>query len=407
MSGELAVVGGVYRELVVVPEHLALLGSAGRAAAAIGPERARITLHSVLAATEHDELRRVADSYGFALALTAGAQTVAFSYVHGLDPPRITPAPHLITPRPTLDVKAARVLCFGAIDFDWRVEAEQVVYDPQDAFQARSFADRHSKATRLALVLNEYEARQITGARTTDAALAELFRRDAPEVVVLKCGAKGTIVATPAHQASIAPLVTESVFKLGSGDVFSAFFAWAWMIEGLQAHAAAELAAKATANYVTTRSLPVPDDFLSANEEYGIRAVPGAAIPAPTVYLAGPFFSLTQRWLVEEARLYLREMGLRVFSPFHDVGYGPAGQVAQADLNGIDDCDIMYALVPGLDPGTVFEIGYARKAGKPVVAYVENERAEDLKMLEGSDCILVNDFASSIYRTMWKALFNL
>jgi len=407
MTVAIDVLGGVYRELVVVPDHEALLGSAGRAAAAIGPERARVTVHSALASSDHDEFRRIAESYGFATRLTASEHTIAFSYVHGLDPPRITPAPHLIGTRPPVEMKAERVLCFGAIDFDWRINAEQAVYDPQDAFRARAFVDRNSTVNRLALVLNEYEARQITGMTTADEMLAELFRRDTPEVVVLKCGARGTLVATRAERASIAPYFTDSVFKVGSGDVFSAFFAFAWMIQGLDALSAAQLAAQATAHYVSARALPVPSDFIDANQAYGIRPVAEAISKSPKVYLAGPFFTLAQRWLIEEARLYLREMGMEVFSPYHDVGYGPASRVAPADLKGIDESDIVFALASGFDPGTVFEIGYARKAGKPVVVYIENARSEDLKMFEGSDCILVNDFASSIYRTMWKALFSL
>jgi len=404
---ELDIVGGVYHEVVVIPEHVELLGSAGRAAVAIGPERASITLHTVLAVKDGAELARLAKSNGFQTKVAVGAETIAFSYVHGLDPPRIFPPTHYVRPLPVVEVAASRVLCFGAIDFDWHVTADQVVYDPQDAFRARPFSARGSAAKRLALVLNEYEAKQITGAETTAAMLAELFHLDAPEVVVLKCGAKGTIVATsPTDTAIVPPLITPNVFKLGSGDVFSAFFAWAWMVEGLAPQRSAELAAQATAYYVSTRTLPIPKDFEAANAEYGIHY---ASLPARTnrnVYLAAPFFTLAQRWLVEEARLYLREMGLQVFSPFHDIGYGPADKVARADLDAIYDCDIVYAIVSGLDPGTLFEIGYARAAGKPVVVYVENERSEDLKMLDGSGCSLSNDFASSIYNVLWAARFS-
>ena len=42
------------------------------------------------------------------------------------------------------------------------------------------------------------------------------------------------------------------------------------------------------------------------------------------VYLAGPFFSMGQRWLVDEARRCLGELGMDVFSPFHDIGPGAA-----------------------------------------------------------------------------------
>ena len=36
--------------------------------------------------------------------------------------------------------------------------------------------------------------------------------------------------------------------------------------------------------------------------------------------------------------------------------------------------------------------------------YVENERDEDLKMMEGTNCIIENDFTSAIYKTIWSTL---
>ena len=56
-----------------------------------------------------------------------------------------------------------------------------------------------------------------------------------------------------------------------------------------------------------------------------------------------------------------------------------------------------------MDPGTVFEIGYARAKGKPVVVYCETPSGETHKMLEGTDCLIVADYVSAVYRTVWTA----
>ena len=120
------------------------------------------------------------------------------------------------------------------------------------------------------------------------------------------------------------------------------------------------------------------------------------------MYLAGPFFSLSQLWLIEEARGQLLEMGLNVFSPVHDVGHGSAEDVAQ-DLDAIHECDLMLAIGDGLDAGTIYEIGYARALKKPVIMYVENESEEDQKMMVGSGCIITDDFVTAIYQAAWKA----
>jgi len=121
------------------------------------------------------------------------------------------------------------------------------------------------------------------------------------------------------------------------------------------------------------------------------------------VYLAGPFFTLNQLWLVKQARTDLRSLGLEVFSPIHDVGGGSPEAVVQPDLAAIKGADILFAIVDGLDPGTVYEIGYARSQGKPVVVYSENETNEDLKMMIGDGCIMQSDYATAIYHTVWEA----
>ncbi len=46
----------------------------------------------------------------------------------------------------------------------------------------------------------------------------------------------------------------------------------------------------------------------------------------------------------------------------------------------------------------------ARARGKPVVVYCENESSEDLKMLEGSGCLICKDYVSSIYRALLTAI---
>jgi nucleoside 2-deoxyribosyltransferase len=123
----------------------------------------------------------------------------------------------------------------------------------------------------------------------------------------------------------------------------------------------------------------------------------------PRVYLAGPFFTLAQLWLIEQARNDLRAAGLRVFSPYHDVGVGAAQDVVSADLQGVAECDLVFAIGDGMDPGTVFEIGYARAMGKPVVVYCETGPGESLKMMQGTDCLIEADYVSAVYRTLWKA----
>jgi nucleoside 2-deoxyribosyltransferase len=126
--------------------------------------------------------------------------------------------------------------------------------------------------------------------------------------------------------------------------------------------------------------------------------VPGSGI----VYLAGPFFDLAQRWIIEEARTLLISLGATVFSPIHEVGPGPASVVAPEDIAGLEKSDVVFAVLSGLDTGTIFEVGYAIKKGMPVVGLAQNVKEEDLKMMEGTGCEIVDDFASGLYRAVWR-----
>jgi nucleoside 2-deoxyribosyltransferase len=197
---------------------------------------------------------------------------------------------------------------------------------------------------------------------------------------------------------------TERVWKVGSGDCFVAHFANAWMHDGRSPREAAAIASRATSYYCETQGFPTANDLasntfpeveLSAAYRQGMRRC---------VYLAGPFFDLAQVWMVEQARTNLREMGLQVFSPYHDVGLGSAEDVVVRDLKAIAECDLMFAVTDGLDAGTVYEIGYARALRKPVIVYSERHKGENLKMMEGSGCTICDSYTTALYTALWEAV---
>ena len=214
---------------------------------------------------------------------------------------------------------------------------------------------------------------------------------------MLKRGSHGAVVVTASGEHPIPAYQTEYVWKVGSGDVFSATFAALWGCQNMSPDQAADLASRATASYVDTRQLPAPDvAALQALQMTPIK--PGSGM----IYLAGPFFDIGQRWLVEESFSLLKELGASVFSPVHEVGPGPASYVAPKDIEGLEASDVVFAILNGLDPGTIFEIGYAIKKAIPVVALAQNVKEEDLKMIVGTGCEVTDDFASGLYRAVWK-----
>jgi nucleoside 2-deoxyribosyltransferase len=327
-------------------------------------------------------------------------RTPSFEYDHGLGVPRIE---NVEAAAPHLAVKDELVVRFGMLEGDAIVHGDRVVYDPQNAKSPQPYRQNGSTARELAVVLNRSEAELLTGLHS--ASVAELARavlnKESASVVVIKQGAMGAYVDDGALSKSIPAYRSSHVWKIGSGDCFAAHFAASWLVNRQTAADSAELASKATAFYCDTRGMPTVEDLAAW--------APKPIVPSqrfidgykPLVYLAGPFFTLADLWMVNEARSSLIATGLRVFSPYHDVGYGSADDVVVKDLDAIESCDLLLAIADGMDPGTIYEAGYARAKKKPVVVYSESEPEEAKKMMQGSECEMCDDFVTAIYQTLW------
>ena len=122
------------------------------------------------------------------------------------------------------------------------------------------------------------------------------------------------------------PHRSKQVWTIGSGDVFAAMFAARWGVHRDSPVDAAHLASLAVASYAETMALPVPSLETLRQHSAPARTSGGRA------YLAGPFFTVSQRWFIDEVRRGLLDLGLTVFSPVHDVGSGPAQVVGPADI---------------------------------------------------------------------------
>jgi nucleoside 2-deoxyribosyltransferase len=345
-----------------------------------------------------------------AFSVTANAetlpQTIAFNYFHGLSTPTVTPLIHTLKPQQPLAIQGDAVLRFGMLEGNAKVQGTRVVYDPQSVFDPRPFAENGSTAEHLAVVLNRAEARILVGDGDAHELAQRVLALMRPQIVIVKQGADGALVVTDSGiREHIEAFETPAVFPIGSGDIFSAAFAALWAEGQVDPVVAARFASLAAAHYCSTRSLPIPPSESDIREAVPqLSALPPKTRPGKRrCYLAGPFFDLGQRWVVEEAKVALEGQGLEVFSPLHDVGHGQAQVVVPQDLQALDTVDIVFGLVDGLDPGTLFELGYARSKGIPVVAFVQQEDGESLKLLAGSQCRIERDFATAIYRTNWVA----
>lgn len=395
------VVGGTYVEVTDYPPLRSVAGSGLRAAGALAATK-DIELFSAVDDELGDEARSTAGGLGVPYITVARDQPVAFRYFTPLSSPAIDgPGARCSDP---IDVRGDTVLLFGMIEqVTCRVESAKVVLDPQRPRDLTGISRDGIDSEQLALVCNRAEVRAIGGTdNLIDAAHAAGASIQA-DVVVVKRGAIGCTVVYEDQIAHVGPHPTKTVWPIGSGDVFAAGFAYAWG-EGADPVAAARIGSAAAAWWCGIRTPTVPLALLNG-EPPEDHMLPERIdlVEDPKVYLAGPFFCLGERWLVETARDAALGLGADVFSPLHDVGPG-GDEVAARDLEGLQTAGAVLALIDGYDAGTIYECGWARKAGIPVIAHGADATSEGAKMLVGDGAEIHADFTSAVYRAVWAAM---
>lgn len=394
------VVGGTYLERCVTPWRDTVAGSGMRAAAILRGSDPDLRLVSAVSERDRDVYDSAANGYGVPVDWLQCTSPVAFDYFTPLSTPAITGRNARLVGTPPL-VEAESALVFGMVEGRPDVKARSVVFDPQQPRELAGLDMEGVSAERIAVVLNSAETAAISGTANPLEGARRILETDRVEVVVTKQAMRGALVTTPEDQRTISPRWTASVWPIGSGDAFAAGFAWAWAQQGLEPFASAEIASRVAAQWCSTGTLDMPAAVLAGEVEVGDTV----AVNSAKVYLAGPFFTLPDRWLVDLCRSAL---GPHVFSPLHDVGRkspdGLAADTAMADLDGLADCDAVLALIDRSDSGTLFETGWATKAGIRVVAYGEMIEESAATMLEGSGAILTRDLSTAVYQAVWSAM---
>jgi nucleoside 2-deoxyribosyltransferase len=395
------VVGGTYREVCREPQSDTVFGSGLRAAAALsgsGTHRFVTWVDSEL----EPAARGTAAAFGVAPEFRRRERPVAFYYDSPLSPPGIDGLGQGGSEL-DLDFGAGNALVFGTLEVEPTVRAAGIVFDPQRPRGPQPIDRSRLAASRFALVANSGEARAL--AQTTDLreAAAKLASETQAEVVVLKRGALGALVHEGGTTTPVGPYRTDVVWPIGSGDVFSAVFAWAWLEDKRPAVEAARLASAGASAWCGLRRLPLglrpgclPEDVACGT------LLPPREDPV-RVYLAGPFFDAGERWLVNLAYNALVSLGASVFSPLHDVGLG-GDEVAQPDIDGLVGSDAVLGLLDGADAGTLFEMGYAAARSIPQVGYAEHPKRDEYKMIRGLGAHLTSDLSTAVYRAIWAGM---
>lgn len=256
------VVGGVYSEYCYQPDWNQIFGSGGRGAAALtrlGVED--VKLFTCLPEKSKKSAQATLAPYGVEIEVRPSAALYEFAYLHPLSEPTLAPNPEVADAAEPISGDA--VLAYGMLEGLPAISARRAIFDPQSETRCKSPRD-FIHAKEIALVLNQRELELIFGSEAPEKIAEANVHEGTVCCVVVKRGPFGCTVIDKNGVHSIPVFPTKSVFKIGSGDIFSASFAKFWGIDNMNAPQAAENASKCTSLYCDTRSI----DSLSLLSEF-------------------------------------------------------------------------------------------------------------------------------------------
>jgi nucleoside 2-deoxyribosyltransferase len=399
----ISIIGGFYKELCLYPEWDYHYGSGGRAAAIVSGLGSDVCFYTYIHNNKIEDIKHFSKIFNIKLNFFSSPEIINFEYYHALSAPNIHTLNNPIKYQEQLTIAGEIVICYGMMETpNPIINSDYLIFDPQSENKPSLIFDNGSIFNHLAIIMNVEEAKKFTGEQNINFIVKYFSEKiDKLEVLILKDGPFGAYLFYNNKFFHIDAYETENVFKIGSGDVFVAVFGYLWAKEKLEPLEAAEKASLATAMYCNNQILQINRNDLDNLELFKKVKIDKTKFDKK-IYLAGPFFTMADRWLIEEAKFQLEKFGANVFSPLHDVGYGKPDIVAKDDLKGIDESNILYAVLNDYDPGTIFEVGYAISKGKPVVIFIENKTPINMTMFEGSGCIIETDFSTSIYKVIWE-----
>lgn len=98
------------------------------------------------------------------------------------------------------------------------------------------------------------------------------------------------------------------------------------------------------------------------------------------IYIAGPLYSQAERDWLERLDALCQRLGFRTFLPHRDAGLlTPTNglELYQSDCAALEKANFILAVLdgPGVDSGTAWELGYARRGNTPLIGIRTDSRS--------------------------------
>ncbi|MGJ1418724.1 PfkB family carbohydrate kinase [Sphingobacterium spiritivorum] len=392
------VIGGTYREIDYDNLSYEIFGSGFRACKFLLENNCNVNFITIGNADVELYLETNRNGYPkFNFDCINNYQPITFKYSFSLDNPLIFPSTTNIDKINIPFLNGDNIVCFGMLEGEYTIKGKKVVYDPQTTIKPKKFTE-FGETEELIYIINKAESESISGYTEDNDIKRFFFEKEKAKAVIIKNGPYGATVFLNSTQHKISSYVTPLVNKIGSGDIFTASFSYYWIEKGLPIEKSAELASLSTAYYCDLQAYI--DTTSIVNIKYTKYTYKD--LSTKQVYIAAPFFSLAELILVDKIRSAFLSFGVKVFSPFHDIGLGNERIIAEKDIEGLTKSDIIFSVFDNLDAGTLVESGYAFAKNKLIIGYHRTCAPKDLLMLTPSNTTIFTNLTTAIYQTIWN-----
>jgi len=392
------VIGGTYREINHDDISMEIFGSGFRCAKYLIENKNEVNFITSGNNETNKFLKENQKVYpNFKFECYTYDELITFQYSFALDEPSIFPNLLNISKTEKWKTKGDDVIAFGMLESDYEIECKRAVYDPQTSIKPRKFSEI-GRAEELIYIINRNEAYSISSSKDIEDIKTYFFENENVKAFIIKNGPYGATLYTKSEETNIPCYLTENVHKIGSGDIFTASFGYYWLSKNLSLKEAALLASKSTAIYCDKKAYI---DYTS-NSKFEYKEFKTSNLSEKQVYLASPFFALSELILVDKIRDALLSFGVKVFSPFHDIGLGEAISIAKKDIEGIKNSDILFAVLDNLDSGTLVESGFSMAHNKKIIGYHRTCNENHLLMLKPGNFTTYSNLTTAIYQTIWS-----
>lgn len=396
----ITVVGGTYREIDYDDVSVDIFGSGFRAVKFLLENKVAVNF---ITAANQEALYYLKENQkvyrNFTVNSNICKDLVTFKYSYALDDPSIFPQLLTIEKIPSIVVEQENIIAFGMLELDYKITGKKVIYDPQTSIRPNKFTEIGS-ADELIYIVNMNEAKSISSCDNIEDIVDYFFNRENALAFIIKNGPYGATLYSKEEEeeVSIPSYITTNVNKIGSGDIFTSSFGYYWINKGMTLKESAIAASKSTALYCDKKAYIDSTTY----KEFKYEEFKYSNISEKQVYLASPFFSISELILIDKIRASFLSFGIKVFSPFHDIGLGDEIEIAKKDVEGIENSDIIFCILDNLDSGTLIEAGYSMAKGKKIIGYHKTCDENKLLMLKPADINFYQHLTTAIYQTIWK-----